>query len=78
MKAKQGGGLSLEGREMSGEANTQVGSYVNAGGLRTFYLEKGEGPPIVLMHGSSVAIDARVTWFKNIDALAIHFRVIAF
>ncbi len=63
---------------MSGEANTQVGSYVNAGGLRTFYLEKGEGPPIVLMHGSSVAIDARVTWFKNIDALAIHFRVIAF
>ena len=78
MRAKQGGGLSLEGREMSGEANTQVGSYVDAGGLRTFYLEKGEGPPIVLMHGSSVAIDARVTWFKNIDALAIHFRVIAF
>ena len=59
-------------------AHTQLRGFVDAGGLRTFYLEKGEGPTIVLMHGSSVAIDARVTWFKNIDALAKRFRVIAF
>ena len=78
MQAKQGGGLSLEGRKMSGGIKPQFGSYVDAGGLRTFYLEKGEGPTIVLMHGSSVAIDSRVTWFKNIDALAARFRVIAF
>ncbi len=58
--------------------NTQDGHYGDAGGLRTFYLDKGEGPTIVLMHGSSVAIDSRVTWFRNIDALAERFRVIAF
>ncbi len=59
-------------------ARTRTGSFVDVGGLRTFYLEKGEGPVIVLMHGSSVAIDSRVTWFRNIDALAQRFRVIAF
>lgn len=63
---------------MSNGTSTQRGHYVDAGGLRTFYLEKGEGRTIVLMHGSSVAIDSRVTWFKNIDALAERFRVIAF
>ena len=59
-------------------AHTQVGKYVDVGGLKTFYIEKGEGPTIVLMHGCSVAIDSQVTWFKNIDALAERFRVIAF
>ncbi|MFP6745427.1 MAG: alpha/beta hydrolase, partial [Alphaproteobacteria bacterium] len=54
------------------------GTHVDAGGVKTFYLEKGEGPVMVLMHGSSIAIDARVTWFKTIDALADRFRVIAF
>jgi len=54
------------------------GAYIDAGGVRTFYLDKGEGPVIVLMHGSSIAIDARATWFRTIDALAERFRVIAF
>lgn len=63
---------------MSQGKSSHTGNYVDAGGLRTFYLEKGEGPTVVLMHGSSVAIDSRVTWFKNIDALAERFRVIAF
>ena len=63
---------------MTGMARTQIGNFVDAGGLRTFYLEQGEGPTMVLMHGSSVAMDSRVTWFKNIGALAEHFHVIAF
>jgi pimeloyl-ACP methyl ester carboxylesterase len=63
---------------MTGMARTQIGNFVDVEGLRTFYLEKGEGPTIVLMHGSSVAIDSRVTWFRNIDALSENFRVFAF
>ena len=80
MRAEQRGRLLMEGQtsKMSQGKSSHIGNYVDAGGLRTFYLEKGAGPTIVLMHGSSVAIDSRVTWFKNIDALAERFRVIAF
>lgn len=63
---------------MPQNAGDLAGNYIDAGGVRTFYLDKGEGPVIVLMHGSSIAMDARVTWFRTIDALAERFRVIAF
>src|SRR4051794_2202519 len=50
-----------------------MAGYVEAGGVRTWYDERGEGEPLVLMHGGLV--DARF-FDKNIDALAAHFRVI--
>src|SRR4051794_20031271 len=49
-----------------------MAGYVEAGGVRTWYDERGEGEPLVLMHGGLV--DARF-FDKNIDALAAHFRV---
>ena len=52
--------------------------YVDAGGVRTFYLEAGDGPYLVLMHGGGIGIDANLTWFKNIEPLAERFHVIAF
>lgn len=50
---------------------------VDAGGIRTRYLVAGDGPPVVLLHGTSLAIDARATWFRTIPALARRHRVYA-
>lgn len=52
-------------------------AFVDAGGIRTRYLVAGNGPPVVLLHGTSLAIDARATWFRTIPALARHHRVFA-
>lgn len=52
--------------------------FIDAAGIKTFYLEAGEGPYLVLMHGGGIGIDANLTWFKNIEPLAEHFHVVAF
>ena len=54
------------------------GTYHNVNGTRTYCLDVGDGPPVVLLHGAAVAVDAYVTWFRTIDALKDKFRVIAF
>jgi pimeloyl-ACP methyl ester carboxylesterase len=51
--------------------------YVVAGGIRTRYFEAGDGPVVILLHGSSLAIDAWSTWHNTIPALATDFRVLA-
>lgn len=51
-----------------------MGTYAELSGVRTWYDERGEGEPLVLLHGG--AVDVR--WFDpNIDALAEHFHVYA-
>ena len=52
-------------------------NYVVAGGIRTRYFEAGSGPVIILLHGSSLAIDAWATWYNTIPALSGDFRVLA-
>ena len=37
-------------------------------------LRKGEGMPLVLLHGG---VGSRTHWFRNIDRLAKHFHVVA-
>lgn len=54
------------------------GQFVDVAGHRTFYIDRGEGPVLLLLHGASVAIDAYSTWHSLIEALAPNFRVIAF
>lgn len=48
-----------------------------AAGIRTRYFEAGDGPAVILLHGSSLAIDAWSTWHATIPALAADFRVLA-
>jgi 2-hydroxy-6-oxo-octa-2,4-dienoate hydrolase len=60
----------------SGE-RPEVGALVDAGGIKTNYLEAGEGPPVVLVHGSGPGVTAYANWRLTIPGLAPHFRVLA-
>ena len=54
--------------------------YVDVDGIGTRYFEKGEGEPMVLVHGGhmgTVAADLADDWDLNFDALARHYRVYA-
>ena len=60
--------------------------HVDAGGLRTHYLEAGTGaagtgkqgaPPLVLIHGGGAGADSVGNWASTIPAFARHFRVLA-
>ncbi|QZT61427.1 alpha/beta fold hydrolase [Mycolicibacterium austroafricanum] len=46
-------------------------------GLRTSYLEAGQGDPVVLLHGGEFGASARIGWEHTIAALAQRHRVLA-
>lgn len=49
---------------------------VSVGGKNVFYVEKGEGPVVVMLHGGGPGASGLSNYSRNIDALAIKFRVI--
>lgn len=51
--------------------------YISVGGIRTHYLEAGEGPVVVLLHSGEFGGCAELSWEFNIGPLSRHFRVIA-
>lgn len=51
--------------------------FVDVDGIRTHYLEAGEGPTLVLLHSGEYGGCAEITWEYNIPAFAEHFRVVA-
>jgi pimeloyl-ACP methyl ester carboxylesterase len=46
-------------------------------GLRTSYLEAGQGDPVVLLHGGEFGASAELGWEHTIAALAARHRVLA-
>jgi pimeloyl-ACP methyl ester carboxylesterase len=50
------------------------GKFIELGGRSTHYIEKGEGDPIILLHGFN--FDS-YTWATNLDVLAEKFKVYA-
>lgn len=50
------------------------GNFIDLAGRRTHFIEKGQGNPVVLIHGFN--LDSH-TWIKNIDRLATRFKVYA-
>jgi len=54
-----------------------AGRFITVDGIRLHYLEKGEGPPVVLIHGNVVTAEDFVL-SGVIDRLARNHRVIAF
>jgi len=54
-----------------------VGSFVRVDGLNTYYVEAGQGPPVVLFHGASLG-SCTDAWDRTLEPLASHgFRAIA-
>src|SRR5262249_52740667 len=53
-----------------------VDRWVDVAGLRVHYLESGQGPPLVLLHGGAVDA-AGFSFHATIPALADRFRVLA-
>jgi 2-hydroxy-6-oxo-octa-2,4-dienoate hydrolase len=62
---------------MTDHDQPEVGAQVDAGGIKTNYLEAGDGPPLVLVHGSGPGVTAYANWRLTIGDLAKHFRVLA-
>lgn len=48
------------------------GKFLDLDGHRTHYTERGQGKPVILLHGFN--LDSH-TWMKNVDALAAHFKL---
>lgn len=55
----------------------EIGKTVMAAGLKTNYLEEGEGEPVVLIHGSGPGVTAYANWRLVIPVLAQKYRVLA-
>jgi pimeloyl-ACP methyl ester carboxylesterase len=51
--------------------------FIEVDGMRTHYLEAGEGPPVVLLHSGEFGGCAELSWEYLIPELAPYFRVIA-
>jgi pimeloyl-ACP methyl ester carboxylesterase len=62
---------------MAEDARPEIGSTADAGGIKTNYLEAGEGPPVVLIHGSGPGVTAYANWRLVIPELSRRFRVLA-
>ncbi len=46
-------------------------------GLATYYLEAGDGDPVVLLHGGEFGVSTEIAWEATIPALATRYRVVA-
>lgn len=58
-------------------ANPEIGKTVVAAGLKTNYLEAGDGFPVVLIHGSGPGVTAYANWRFTLPVLSKQFRTLA-
>ncbi|WP_420607328.1 alpha/beta fold hydrolase [Novosphingopyxis sp.] len=52
--------------------------FIEADGLKTHYVEQGEGPPLVLIHGGGAGADGRSNFFQNFPTFSSNYRTIAY
>lgn len=70
--------LWVRGRARQAERDhPPIGRFVEVDGVRLHYVDEGEGPPVVLLHGNAVLLQDFIA-SGLIDALAGQHRVIAF
>jgi len=53
------------------------GRTIDVDGISTYFLEKGAGDPVLLLHGSGPGVSARANWQHTIGPLADEFHVLA-
>lgn len=73
------GGCAQQSANRAPEAEAKYppeGQFLTVNGHRVHYVEKGNGPPLVLIHGASGSL--RDWTFDAVDRLARRYRVIAF
>ncbi|MDP2993175.1 MAG: alpha/beta fold hydrolase [Deltaproteobacteria bacterium] len=58
----------------TGQQLAKDGEFIKVGEVNTHYIRKGNGKPLVLIHG---IFSSSCVWRKNIDELSKHFDVIA-
>jgi pimeloyl-ACP methyl ester carboxylesterase len=54
-----------------------LSKFIEVEGQSTHYLEAGDGPPLVLIHGGGSGADSWGNWKDCLPLLARHFRVVA-
>ena len=60
-------------------SSTEVGTFLDVDGIRTFFMEQGDGEAVVLIHGAAPGSCAQESWQPNVDPLArAGFWVIAY
>ncbi|WP_440995078.1 alpha/beta fold hydrolase [Arhodomonas sp. SL1] len=62
---------------MDTPSNPEIGLSINAAGIETNYHDQGEGPPVLLLHGSGPGVSAWANWRLTLPPLAESRRVIA-
>jgi 2-hydroxymuconate-semialdehyde hydrolase len=55
----------------------ELGTAIDVAGIATNVHVDGDGPPVLLLHGSGPGVTAWANWRLTIPVLARHFRVIA-
>jgi 2-hydroxymuconate-semialdehyde hydrolase len=58
-------------------SQAEIGKSIVAAGITTNYHDHGDGPPLLLIHGSGPGVSSWVNWSNNIPVLSQHFRTIA-
>ena len=61
---------------MSGD-NPEIGLSIDAAGIRTNYHDVGEGPPLVMIHGSGPGVTGWANWRLVMPELSTRHRVLA-
>src|SRR3954452_24898149 len=62
----------------AGRAGPEVGRSIRAGGVETNYHEAGNGPPVILIHGSGPGVSAWANWRLALPYLAERLHVFAY
>ena len=57
--------------------NPEISASLVAAGIRTNYHDLGEGPPVLMLHGSGPGVSAYANWRPVMPELSKKLRVVA-